>query len=96
MVVDLVTEPFTEVFVTFLVGVEGVVGALLELLRLLGALAAEIESRLGRDEVAVLLTFVFLFPLSDRRRPLFAGGAVASAIASALRFAGAIAKLLGG
>ena len=93
-VVDLVTEPFMEVFVTFLTGVEGVVGALLELLRRLGALAAEIERRLGRDEVAVLLTFVFLLSFSDKRRLLFAGGAVASAIASALRFAGAIVKLL--
>ncbi len=95
LVVDLVIEPFMEVFVTLLGVAEGVVGALLELLRLLGVLAAEIERRLGRDEVAVLLTFVFLFPVSDGRRPLFAGGAVASAIASALRFAGAIAKLLG-
>ena len=97
LVVDLVAEPFMEVFVTFLVGAEeivGVVGALLELLRRLGALAAEVERRLGRDEVAVLSTFVSLLSFSDERRPFFAGGAVASAIAPALRFAGAIVKRL--
>ena len=97
LVADLVTEPFMEGFVTFLVGVEGivgVVGALLELLRRLRALAAEVARRLGRDEVAVLSKFVSLLSFSDERRPLFAGGAVASAIAPALRFAGAITKLL--
>ena len=96
LVVDLVIEPFMEVFVAFLVISDGVVGALLELLRLLGALAAEIERRLGRDEVAVLSTFVFLFPVADVRRPFFGGGAVASVTASALRLVGAIGKLLRG
>ena len=94
LVVDSVIEPFMEVLVTFLMVSDGVVGALFELLRLLGVLAAEIARRLGRDEVAVLLTFVSLFPVSDGRRRLFAAGAVASAIESALRFTGAIAELL--
>ena len=93
---DLVIEPFMEVFDAFLVVLDGVLGELLELLSLLGALAAAIERRLGRDEVAVLLTFGFLVPVSDVRRPLFAEGAVVSATASALRFDGAIAKLLRG
>ena len=85
-----------EIFVTFLIVSEGVVGTLLELLGLLGALAVEIERRLGRDDVAALLTLVSLFPVSDVRRPFLAGGAVASATASALRFIGAISKFLRG
>ena len=96
LVVDLVIDPSMEVFDAFLVVSDGVLGALLELLSVLGALAAAIDKRLGRDEVAVLLTFGFLLPGSDVRRPLFAGGAVASATALALRFDGAIAKLLWG
>ena len=92
LVVDLAAEALMGVSVPFLVVEVGVLAPSVELLSDLGASAAASEIRLGRDEAAVCSMTFLLFSFIVERRPLFAGGAVASSTAFALRFGGAIAK----
>jgi hypothetical protein len=92
---DLVAEPLDEGFVPFSVVEVGVVAPSVELLSDLGAFAAASESRFGRVEAAVCSVTFLLLLLTEDRRPLFAGGVVASSTAVALRFAGAIVNIEG-